>query len=211
ASPASPAEPRRIARSTVSLGILAWRAARPASRRPGFAAGSGRPERAAVTSSRMILVKTLARFLSCAPFRYMMFLNCEWPAIDFYAASRRHSAGRLWGVGASNPIWQHWGISGRRRRRFGGAVVAPGTASASGQTRGEATADSHRLDRPRQAGAIVGRGQNTAQGSFALGRLRALARHLGHKAPYRRVLLHADNRIIVAAHPGVGLVGGAPR
>jgi hypothetical protein len=37
----------------------------------------------------MILVKTLARFLSCAPFRYMMFLNCEWPAIDLWAASRR--------------------------------------------------------------------------------------------------------------------------
>jgi hypothetical protein len=29
----------------------------------------------------MILVKILARFLSCAPFRYMMFLNWEWPAI----------------------------------------------------------------------------------------------------------------------------------
>src|SRR6202011_5787943 len=129
ASPASPAEPRRIARSTVSLGILAWRAARTAARRRGLAAGSGRPERAAVTSSRMILVKTLARFLSCAPFRYMMFLNCEWPAIDFYAASLRHSAGRLWTVGASNPIWQDWGISGRRRLGLCGAARAPGTAS----------------------------------------------------------------------------------
>ena len=46
--------------------------------------------RAAVVSSRMILVNTLARFLSCAPFRYMMFLNCEWPAIDLRAALRRH-------------------------------------------------------------------------------------------------------------------------
>jgi hypothetical protein len=26
-------------------------------------------------------VKILARFLSCAPLRYMMFLNWEWPAI----------------------------------------------------------------------------------------------------------------------------------
>src|SRR5271165_1774127 len=79
-----------MARSTVSFGILAWRAARTAARKRGLAAGSGSPERAAVVSSRMILVKTLARFLSCAPLRYMMFLNCEWPAIDLYAAFRRH-------------------------------------------------------------------------------------------------------------------------
>src|SRR6516162_1918377 len=70
--------------------MLAWRAARTAARSRGFAAGSGRPVRAAVVSSRMILVKTLARFLSCAPLRYMMFLNCEWPAIDLRAALRRH-------------------------------------------------------------------------------------------------------------------------
>jgi hypothetical protein len=29
----------------------------------------------------MSLVNTLPRFLSCAPLRNMMFLNCEWPAI----------------------------------------------------------------------------------------------------------------------------------
>src|ERR1700758_224735 len=79
-----------MARSTVSFGILAWRAARTAARNRGLAAGSGRPVRAEVVSSRMILVKILARFLSCAPFRYMMFLNCEWPAIDLRAALRRH-------------------------------------------------------------------------------------------------------------------------
>src|SRR2546421_3501647 len=62
--------------------MLDWRAASTAARSRGLAFGSGRPERAAVVSSRMILVKTLARFLSCAPFRYMMFLNCEWPAIS---------------------------------------------------------------------------------------------------------------------------------
>src|SRR6202048_2481868 len=105
--------------------MLAWRAARTAARSRGLALGSGRPERAAVVSSRMILVKTLARFLSCAPFRYMMFLNCEWPAIDFCAVSRRHSAGRLWGVGANNPIWQDWGISGRPRLPLCGGVLAP--------------------------------------------------------------------------------------
>src|SRR5438128_3574011 len=61
--------------------MLAWRAARTAARSRGLVLGSGRPERAAVVNSRMILVKTLPRFLSCAPLRYMMFLNCEWPAI----------------------------------------------------------------------------------------------------------------------------------
>src|SRR5688572_11473802 len=61
--------------------MFAWRAARIAARSRGLAAGSGRPERAAVVNSRISLVKTLPRFLSCAPLRYMMFLNCEWPAI----------------------------------------------------------------------------------------------------------------------------------
>src|SRR5258707_10646534 len=68
--------------------MLAWRAAKTAARSRGLALGSGKPERAAVVSSRMILVKTLARFLSCAPFRYMMFLNCEWPAISAAPLSR---------------------------------------------------------------------------------------------------------------------------
>src|SRR5258706_15379749 len=84
--------------------MLAWRAARPAARSRGLALGSGRPERAAVVSSRMILVKPLARFLSCAPFRYMMFLNCEWPAI---------SAAPLQ-AGPNKPIWQDWGGAGAR-------------------------------------------------------------------------------------------------
>src|SRR5215471_13220919 len=70
--------------------MLAWRAATTAARSRGLAAGSGRPVRAAVVNSRIILVKTLARFLSCAPFRYMMFLNCEWPAIAPRAALGRH-------------------------------------------------------------------------------------------------------------------------
>src|SRR5215208_6332628 len=62
--------------------MFACRAAKTAARSRGLAVGSGRPERAAVVSSRIILVKILARFLSCAPLRYMMFLNCEWPAIS---------------------------------------------------------------------------------------------------------------------------------
>src|ERR1700704_732561 len=85
--------------------MLACRAASTAARNRGLALGSGRPERAAVVSSRMILVKTLARFLSCAPFRYMMFLNCEWPAIPAAPLSRgltsqygRIGAGRAQGA-----------------------------------------------------------------------------------------------------------------
>src|SRR5207248_951311 len=48
-----------------------------AARNRGLAAGSGSPVRAAVVNSRMILVKILARRLSWAPLRCMMFLNCE--------------------------------------------------------------------------------------------------------------------------------------
>src|SRR6185369_10452225 len=70
-----------MARSMVSRGILAWRAAIMAARSRGLALGSAWPVLAATVNSRMILVKTLARFASCAPFRYMMFLNCECPAI----------------------------------------------------------------------------------------------------------------------------------
>src|SRR5205823_12109076 len=62
--------------------MLAWRAASTAARSRGLAAGSGSPVRADVVNSRMSLVKILPRFLSCAPLRYMMFLNCEWPAIS---------------------------------------------------------------------------------------------------------------------------------
>ena len=61
--------------------MLATRAATRAERSRGLAAGSGRPVRAAVVNSRISLVKALARFVSCAPLRYMMFLNWEWPAI----------------------------------------------------------------------------------------------------------------------------------
>src|SRR5208337_3745693 len=110
-------EPRLIARSTVSRGMFACRAARTAARSRGLDPGSGRPVRAAVVSSRMILVKTLARFLSCAPFRYMMFLNCEWPAIDFFAAllwlqGRECSQGAL----AAGLTIQYGRIGASRRR-----------------------------------------------------------------------------------------------
>ncbi len=78
----SPPEPRLIARSIVSFGMLASLAAWMAERSRGFMVGSAMPERAATVSSRINFVKTLARLASCAPLRYMMFLNCEWPAIS---------------------------------------------------------------------------------------------------------------------------------
>src|SRR5690349_3340508 len=74
--------------------MFACFAAMTAARSRGFELVSGRPVRAAVVSSRMILVKTLARFLSCAPFRYMMFLNWECPAIGD-RSSQRSAAGTI--------------------------------------------------------------------------------------------------------------------
>src|SRR6476661_7894829 len=52
-----------------------------AERRRAFASGSGKPILAATVISRLSLEKRAERFLSCAPFRYMMFLNLEWPAM----------------------------------------------------------------------------------------------------------------------------------
>jgi hypothetical protein len=43
--------------------------------------GSGVPDLAATVISRLSLENIAARFLSCAPLRYMMFLNLLWPAI----------------------------------------------------------------------------------------------------------------------------------
>src|SRR5512132_1645592 len=61
--------------------MLAVRAAMTAERSRGLAAGSGSSERAATVNSRISLVNALVRFASCAPLRYMMFLNWERPAI----------------------------------------------------------------------------------------------------------------------------------
>ena len=77
AVPSSPPAPRLMARSMLSLGMLAARATAMAPRSLGFMAGSARPDLAATVNSRMILVKSLARLASWAPFRYMMFLNWE--------------------------------------------------------------------------------------------------------------------------------------
>ena len=57
------------------------RAAIIAALRRALASGSGMPIFAATVISRLSLEKRAERFLSCDPFRYMMFLYLEWPAI----------------------------------------------------------------------------------------------------------------------------------
>jgi len=70
-----------IERWILSFGIDWARAARTAARSRGLASGSGRPIFAATVISRLSLENIAERFLSCAPLRYMMFLNLLWPAI----------------------------------------------------------------------------------------------------------------------------------
>ena len=70
-----------MARSILSFGMLALRAAAMAERRRGFCSGSGAPSLAATWISRASRANCLARLASWAPLRYMMFLNWEWPAM----------------------------------------------------------------------------------------------------------------------------------
>src|SRR4029079_5252610 len=77
-----------------------------AARSRALASGSGRPIFAPTVSSRLSLEKRAERFLSCAPFRYMMFLNLLWPAIarslrqpQRLAISLQHRVLLLAGVG----------------------------------------------------------------------------------------------------------------
>ena len=59
------------------------RAAAMAARRRGLAAASGRPWRAETVISRMRRANMRPRLASCAPLRCMIFLNCEWPAMEW--------------------------------------------------------------------------------------------------------------------------------
>src|SRR5437764_10502989 len=197
--------------------MLACRADRIAARSRGLAAGSGRPWRAAVVNSRISLVKILPRFLSCAPFRYMMFLNCEWPDIVAHPGSsfRVRSAGSYPAMAVSNPIggnpptgarpnkpiWQDCGDSGANWTRV--------SVSNPRHVRRQASAEPHRLDMARQTRRIVDHDKSAAQRPLALRRLCFLARHLGDEAADRGGLLHADHRIVVAAHARIAHIGGA--
>src|SRR5271163_710001 len=89
--------------------------------------------------------------------------------------------------------------------------ITGGSGSAARQLLLQAATDSHRLDPAGESVIFVGLEQYPAQSALALGDLRSLARHLGDKAAHHRALLQPDHRIIVTAHPGIGLIGGAAR
>src|SRR3546814_272936 len=66
-----------------------------------------------------------------------------------------------------------------------------------------------RGDAAGKAGAVVGFHENGAERALAAGDRQALALDLLHEALDRHGLVHADHGIVVAAHAGVALIGGA--
>ena len=66
-----------IALSILSLVMLEDKALLIADRNLGFESGSGEPSFAETEISLINLEKSFALFLSCAPFRCMIFLNLE--------------------------------------------------------------------------------------------------------------------------------------
>ena len=73
--------PRAMALSMVSRFILAPSALSTAARSRGLSSTTAPPARAATTSSRINLVKSLPRLASCAALRCLMFAHLLWPAI----------------------------------------------------------------------------------------------------------------------------------
>src|SRR5213595_63397 len=88
-----------MARSMLSLGILAALASATAARRRGLPAGSPPPMRAATLISLRMRVKIFPRFASAAPFLCLMVLHLLWPDMR----------------GSSLVFWQD-GHAGRDRR-----------------------------------------------------------------------------------------------
>src|SRR5580692_1625768 len=68
-----------MARSMLSLGMFSPLAARMAVRRRGLVSGSAPPVRAAIVSSRIILVKILPRLASVAAFLCLIVAHFECP------------------------------------------------------------------------------------------------------------------------------------
>src|SRR5262245_65410716 len=68
-----------MARSMLSLGMLAARALSITRRSRGLLPGSPPPRRAAVAISRISLVKIFPRLASRAPFLRLMVAHLEWP------------------------------------------------------------------------------------------------------------------------------------
>src|SRR5215813_8227614 len=75
----------------------------------------------------------------------------------------------------------------------------------------QATAETHRFDALGKARPILGLDEDATERAGTVGRGEALGRQLLGEAGDRHRLLHADNGIIVTAHAGIGLVGGALR
>src|SRR5690606_41959585 len=75
-----------MARSMLSFGMDSALALATARRRRAFIAGSGMPDFAATVISRDSFEKSLERTASALPFRCMMFLNFEWPAMGLQTA-----------------------------------------------------------------------------------------------------------------------------
>src|SRR5919107_306719 len=117
-----------MARSTVSRGMLATSAAFTAARRRGLWSGSAMPWRAATVISRMSLPKARALRALWALFRCMMFLACEWPAMDLARAPEMPIEGRLIEQVAQGwkcpRAWERHEDDGRRRPRSGDAGLA---------------------------------------------------------------------------------------
>ena len=78
-----PPTPRSIARLIVSRVILLLSALSTAARKRGLALTSPPPILAAVTSSRINLVKILPRCASCAALRCLILAHLLWPAMLF--------------------------------------------------------------------------------------------------------------------------------
>src|SRR3954470_22445664 len=97
-----------------------------AARNRALASGSGRPILAATVISRASLENRLERFLSCAPFRYMMFLYLLWPAIaarpSFQSSSLREAKRR------SNPGFAPRLRAGLLRYARNDGFIEPGRA-----------------------------------------------------------------------------------
>src|SRR6185437_11730467 len=158
-----------------------------ASRRRGFISGSGTPAFAATVISRANFAKSLARIASRLPLRCMIFLNCEWPAIGHVRRALRIE-------GPLSRLGWRWSSLARRfnELRDGGFQMRPLTQGLN--TRGKAS-------------RIVGIDQQARDRSRAEGRLVPAARDFRQEAVDRLVAIHAENRIIIAAHAGIRHVG----
>ena len=105
-----------MARSMVSIGTEASRAFWNIVRSVGLASRSPPPSRAATSTWRISLAKSLPRALSAAPFLCLIVAHLEWPDIGLLTivaieeqlvepAGRRDSSG--WNAATMTAPWRH--------------------------------------------------------------------------------------------------------